>query len=89
MNDHKVKGGKARDIGQTGKRELEAGRIVEEAQHTCSSNGNSLQPVRGIHCSPFGVIPKKGKAGRWWLIVRWMDHLAYKKARHLWLQSPY
>ena len=23
----------------------------------------------GVHCSPFGVIPKKGKAGRWRLIV--------------------
>ncbi len=23
----------------------------------------------GVHCSPFGVIPKKGKAGKWRLIV--------------------
>lgn len=25
--------------------------------------------VLGVHCSPFGVIPKKGKVGRWRLIV--------------------
>ena len=42
--------------------ELEAGRIVkvgtpEEAQ------------ALGIHCSPFGVIPKRNKPGKWRLIV--------------------
>ena len=47
MNDHKVKGGKARDIGQTGKRELEAGRIVEVGHSTHAA-------AMGIHCSPFG-----------------------------------
>ena len=43
-------------------RELEAGRIVEVGHSTHAA-------AMGIHCSPFGVIPKKGKAGRWRLIV--------------------
>ena len=29
----------------------------------------SQEVVRGVHCSPFGVIPKKGKPGKWRLIL--------------------
>ena len=29
----------------------------------------SQEMVRGVHCSPFGVIPKKGKPGIWRLIL--------------------
>ena len=43
-------------------RELEAGRIVEDGHSTHAA-------AMGIQCSPFGVILKKGKAGRWRLIV--------------------
>ena len=44
------------------KQEVMAGRIIEV--------GNLRQAqALGIHCSPFGVIPKKGRAGRWRLIV--------------------
>ncbi len=25
--------------------------------------------ILGIHCSPFGVIPKRGRPGKWRLIV--------------------
>ncbi len=39
--------------------EVEAGRIWRV----------SLEEEAKVHCSPFGVIPKKGKPGRWRLIV--------------------
>ena len=29
----------------------------------------SQEVVRGVHCSPFGVIPKKRKPGKWRLIL--------------------
>ena len=43
-------------------KEREAGRVV--------AVGSAEQAeALGVHCSPFGVIPKKGKTGRWRLIV--------------------
>ena len=42
--------------------EQEAGRIIE----VMSEEAARLQ---GIHCSPFGVIPKKNKPNHWRLIV--------------------
>ena len=44
------------------KQEVMAGRIIEV--------GDLRQAqALGVHCSPFGVIPKKGRAGMWRLIV--------------------
>jgi hypothetical protein len=42
--------------------ELKAGRIVK-----VGSPQEALD--LGIHCSPFGVIPKRNKPGRWRLIA--------------------
>ena len=42
--------------------ELEKGRVIAVGK---TEEADAL----GVHCSPFGVIPKKGKAGRWRLIV--------------------
>ena len=43
-------------------KEVQAGRMV--------AIGTTWEAEQmGVHCSPFGVIPKKGKAGRWRLIV--------------------
>ena len=43
-------------------KEVQAGRMV--------AIGTTREAEQmGVHCSPFGVIPKKGKAGRWRLIV--------------------
>ena len=43
------------------KEELELGRVVKLS----SSEALKL----GVHCSPFGVIPKKDKLGKWRLII--------------------
>ena len=43
-------------------KEREAGRVITVGR---VEQAESL----GVHCSPFGVIPKKGKSGRWRLIV--------------------
>ena len=39
--------------------EVAAGRVIKVHSH----------PKGGIHCSPFGVIPKRGRPNRWRLIV--------------------
>ena len=43
-------------------KEMEAGRVV--------IGGTSQDAgAMGIHCSPFGVIPKRGRPGKWHLMV--------------------
>ena len=48
--------------GGSGEEEVKAGRIVAVGTKETADK-------LGIHCSPFGVIPKKGKANKWRLIV--------------------
>ena len=43
--------------------------LATEIAKSCVAGPFATPPFPNLHCSPFGVIPKKGQPGKWQLIL--------------------